>query len=549
MPRTESHSSSRGTSPTLFQPTDTEPGVLEAGGKNLDKYQNEKVREEDEVSKTSKQEPTGNASIESANNETSSHAGSSETDSEFVVWWEEPADQDPANPMNWPMSKKWLNVLSMSGISFLVPLASSMFAPGIPQVMEDFNTTSSTFATFVVSIFVLGFAFGPLLLAPLSEMFGRVIIYNVTNILFLVFTILCAVAQSPSMLLAFRFLSGFAGVATITCGSGTIADIMPREKRGLAMSIWSVGPILGPMVGPIAGGYLTEGAGWRWVFWVIAIAIGCMSLFAFVVMKETYAVTILERKAKALRKSTGNSAYRSKLASKLSNKELMRISIVRPLKMLIFCPIVTAMCSYIAIMYGLLYILFTTFTFIFEDVYGFSTSAAGLAFIGSGIGTLCGLAYVAILSDKTIKMRAAKGKTITPEDRLPLIITVPGSLALPIGFLIYGWAAEKHAHWIVAQLGTLIIGFGSIAILMSIQTYLVDAFTQYAASVIAANAVMRSLLGALLPLCGLDMYDALGWGWGNTLLGFVALAFAPLPWVFGWYGDRIRNSKRGQIKL
>lgn len=150
-----------------------------------------------------------------------------------------------------------------------------MLAPGVQLVMEDFNTSSTTFATFVVSIFVLGFACGPLLLAPLSELYGRVIIYNITNVLFLGFTILCAVSQNQSMLLAFRFLSGFAGVATITIGSGTIADIMPREKRGKAVSIWSVGTILGPMVGPIIGGYVAEVAGWRWMFWAISITVSC----------------------------------------------------------------------------------------------------------------------------------------------------------------------------------------------------------------------------------------------------------------------------------
>lgn len=148
-----------------------------------------------------------------------------------------------------------------------------MLAPGVQLVMQDYNTDSTTFATFVVSIFVLGFACGPLLLAPLSELYGRVIVYNITNLLFLAFTCLCALSQNQSMLLAFRFLSGFAGVATITIGSGTIADIMPREKRGKAVSIWSVGTILGPMVGPIIGGYVAEVAGWRWMFWAISIAV------------------------------------------------------------------------------------------------------------------------------------------------------------------------------------------------------------------------------------------------------------------------------------
>lgn len=148
-----------------------------------------------------------------------------------------------------------------------------MLSPAVQLVMQEFNTSSTTFATFVVSIFVLGFACGPLLLAPLSELYGRVLIYNITNVLFLAFTIGCALSKNESMLLAFRFLSGFAGVATITIGSGTIADIMPREKRGKAVSIWSVGTILGPMVGPIIGGSVTEKYGWRWMFWVISMVV------------------------------------------------------------------------------------------------------------------------------------------------------------------------------------------------------------------------------------------------------------------------------------
>lgn len=153
-----------------------------------------------------------------------------------------------------------------------------MFAPGIPRVMAEFNSTSNVTATFVVSIFVLGFAFGPLILAPLSELYGRVIVYNVCNVFFVLFTIGCALAQNMDMLLAFRFLAGFAGVATVTCGSGTVADLMPTEKRGGAMAMWALGPILGPIVGPVTGGFLIQAAGWRWSFWLITIAVSPLAL-------------------------------------------------------------------------------------------------------------------------------------------------------------------------------------------------------------------------------------------------------------------------------
>lgn len=123
-----------------------------------------------------------------------------------------------------------------------------MFAPGVPDVMKDFNTSSNLLATFVVSIYVLGFAFGPLVVAPASELLGRSPVYHICNILFMIFTILNAVSVNLPMLIAFRFLAGFAGVGAITIGSGTIADLIPPERRGLCMALWSMGPIFGPVV-------------------------------------------------------------------------------------------------------------------------------------------------------------------------------------------------------------------------------------------------------------------------------------------------------------
>lgn len=90
------------------------------------------------------------------------------------------------------------------------------------------------------------------------------------------------------------------------------------------------------------------------------------------------------------------------------------------------------------------------------------------------------------------------------------------------------------------EIGTGIVSFGMLTILICIQTYLVDAYTRHAANVTAANAILRSLLGALLPLCGLKLYDAIGLGWGNSLLAFIALSMAPLPVIFELFGARLR---------
>jgi multidrug resistance protein len=188
-----------------------------------------------------------------------------------VVSWDGP--DDPQNPKNWTDKKKWTNVAVLSILTVITPLGSSMFAPGIPKIMAQFHSTDSTTATFILSIYILGFAFGPLIIAPLSEVYGRWVMYNIGNLLFTIFTVCTALSNGIGMMMAFRFLMGLAGAVPITIGSGSIADIMPVEMRGRAMSIWALGPLLGPCIGPVAGGFLTEAAGWRWVFWLIAIVV------------------------------------------------------------------------------------------------------------------------------------------------------------------------------------------------------------------------------------------------------------------------------------
>ncbi|KAI8936028.1 hypothetical protein NX059_007530 [Plenodomus lindquistii] len=463
-----------------------------------------------------------------------------------IVDWEGPSD--PANPQNWTQGKKWGIVGAIGATTLITPLASSFFAPGVPQVLEAFNESSNLIAAFVVSVYLIGFAIGPLIIAPMSELYGRTPLYHISAFLFVIFNVACALSTSMGMLIAFRFLAGCAGAAPLTLGGGTIADMFPPQQRAGAMAIWSSGPLLGPVIGPICGGFLVDNASWRWVFWILAIAGGVTGLLVLAVARETYHPILLERKAAALRKETGNSALRSKLAKDLPPKEIITQAIVRPMKMLLLSPIVGLMSLYVAINYGILYLFFTTITFVFEGQYRFSSGSVGLAYIGVGVGMMIGMAALGTVSDKLIQKQQALGN-VRPEHRLPMRLTVPGAVALPIGVFIYGWTTYYKVHWIVPIMATSLIGLGNLTCMMTIQTYLVDAFTIHAASAIAANTVLRSVFGGVLPLAGLSMYDALGLGWGNSLLGFISLAFIPVPIFFKYRGESIRTNPKFQVNL
>ncbi|EEH06363.1 cycloheximide resistance protein [Histoplasma capsulatum G186AR] len=463
-----------------------------------------------------------------------------------IVDWDGP--DDPMNPHNWPRTKKIGIVVVIAMITFLTPLGSSMFAPATAEVMSEFNTSNPELASFVVSVYLLGYAFGPLIIAPLSELYGRMYLYHVCNILFIVFNVSCAVAPSLDSLIVFRFFAGAAGSCPLTLGAASLADMIRQEKRGAAMGAWALGPLVGPVVGPIAGGYLTEAMGWRWTFWILAIASGVVSINTFLFLSESCHPVLLERKRKRLVKETGNHNLKSVLDTGKTPKQLFLFAIIRPTKMLFLSPIVFLLSLFMAVVYGYLYLLFTTFANVFVEKYNFSTGSVGLAFLGIGVGSIMGLAISSAFSD-TILQRLAKRNNgeMKPEYRIPLMI--PGGLCVPIGLFWYGWTAEKGVHYLAPIVGTSFVGGGMIIIFMTGSTYLVDAFTIHAASAMAATTLLRSLGGAVLPLCGLKMYSTLGLGWGNSLLGFIALALTPIPWVFYQFGERMRTSKRFHVEF
>lgn len=166
-----------------------------------------------------------------------------------------------------------------------------------------------------------------------------------------------------------------------------------------------------------------------------------MSLVALIFMRESYGPVLLERKARRIRAETGDDSYRSKLDDGKQPKELFTRAIVRPTKLLFLSPICSLMSLYLSLVYGTLYVLFTTFTFVFKENYGFSSSTVGLVYLGVGIGMMFGLAFLILTSDRTLKkLRTRNGGQYKPEYRLPPLMYT--AWVLPVGLFIYGWAVQ-----------------------------------------------------------------------------------------------------------
>jgi len=195
-----------------------------------------------------------------------------------------------------------------------------------------------------------------------------------------------------------------------------------------------------------------------------------------------------------------------------------------------------------AFMYGIYYLMFTTFPILFSDTYGFNTEIGGLVYLGLGIGFVVATLFGAKTANQMYHYLTAKNGGIgTPEMRIPALAF--GSLWVPIGLFWFGWSAQAKIHWIMPIIGSGIFGFGMMTTFLPIQLYLVDAF-QFAASALAAASVLRSLFGFAFPLFAAQMFEALGYGGGGSLLGGLAIVLGiPFPvWIYyKGEGMRARN--------
>ncbi|KUJ10234.1 MFS multidrug transporter-like protein [Mollisia scopiformis] len=459
-----------------------------------------------------------------------------------IVGWE--SQDDPDMPLNFPESRKWFLIALLASITFISPLASSMFAPAVSFMDITFHNSSPLLSSLSVSIFVLGYVVGPLILAPLSEIYGRRYVLTGANIFFCVWQIGAALSPNLSALIVFRFLAGIGGSGCLTIGGGVIADLFHPDRRGLASSVYSLGPLFGPVLGPVCGGFIGQRLGWRWVFWILLIAGSLVTIAIEILNRETNPRVLIQRKVTRLRKELNRTDLRSCYETNgqvHSPTGILLNGIVRPLKMLFLSPIIFLLSLYMAVAYGLLYLLFTTATQVFTETYHWQPDICGLAYIGLGIGFFAGLGVVARISDATVvRMTKANDGVFEPEMRLPACIFF--ACWLPVTFFWYGWSADKAVHWIVPVIGLIPFGFGMMGIFIPIQTYTIDSFPQFAASGVAALTVSRSLFGAFLPLAGPSMYSKLGLGWGNSVLGFIAIGLIPAPILIYKFGGRIRKN-------
>ena len=477
----------------------------------------------------------------------------------YLVDWNGP--NDPDNPLNWPFRKRVFVTGLICLLTFSVYLGSAIYSPGIELVAAYFHV-GTVVATLGLTLFVFGYGIGPMIgLSAASEIpaIGRSLPYLLTLFLFVILQIPTALVNNIAGFMILRFLAGLFGSPPLATGGASIVDMYGPRNRPLAIAVWGLSAVCGPVLGPLIGGFASQSfgiQGWRWTIWPLLMLSGFTLVVLILTLPETSSSNILYRRAQRLRKVTGNPNLRTKgeiFSSHLNGKEIALMTIVRPFELSFTQPIVLGINLHIGLVssnpsrhlsgnsapwnanhadlmnchtfspshhvlthailtfvfvsppqvYGILYLWFEAFPIVFNQTYGFNAGQSGLAFMGIFVGAI--LVYIpfflwhrysyAPLYDKQ------NGK-VPPEKWLePAIL---GAWAIPICMFGFGWTANRAIPWIVPIIMSSFFSIGTFLLFQSGLAYLGDCYPEYIASVYGGNDFFRSSIGAALPLVSLS---------------------------------------------
>ncbi|KAG1744317.1 major facilitator superfamily domain-containing protein [Suillus occidentalis] len=440
-----------------------------------------------------------------------------EGDTHLVVL--EPQD----NPQNLSSLRRWIAVLIISSAS----LCAAFTEQGAAQTFH----VSHEVTILGISLFVTGLGTGPLLVGPLSEVYGRNIVYQISYALFFIFTFPVVFAPNIAVFLVFRLITGFCGSAFLSVAGGSVSDMFPNSSIASPMAVYTISPFIGPNL------Y------WEWTYRVQLCWIFVEFLMLVLFVPETYVPVILKKKARRLRESTGDPKFYAPLDRREGTlASAILFSCYTPFQLLLFDRMALLLDSWNALVLGILYLAFQAFPIIFEDVHGFNTQTTGLTFIGIGFGMLSaistqplwnrGVPFVCRAASTSISMtlfsrlyaRETDKYNGDPPPEMRLIMGQVGGILVPVGLFWLAFTTYPQVHWIAPIIASVPFGAGIYFVFTSTFTYL--------------------HLPAAFPLFAGAMYNKLGTVGATALLAGLATIMAPLPFIFYRIGARLRKNSR-----
>ncbi|KZZ91527.1 fluconazole resistance protein (FLU1) [Moelleriella libera RCEF 2490] len=452
--------------------------------------------------------------------------------------------------------KKFFVLLASVMLVLNSTMSSALPSMAIPEITAEFGISSPTENVLPISVFLIGYVFGPLIWGPLTEQYGRRNLSIASFLAFSAFTMACALAPTWEAFLVFRMFTGACAGAPIAIIAGILADVFGDHRtRGRAFAAFMCqgteqqATVWGPLFAPIVSGFAAISIGWRWAFWIGLIYAGA-TLCVIVWLPETFAPILLERRAKKMRKE--NPLLRVVAPRELEEtnlNQLLTVVITRPIRMLASELIVTASCAYLALVYAIFYMSFQAFPIIFRDLYGLNSGLTGLTYLPIGVGSALSLCMF-YWWDSVLARAQRQGKAWAKKEeyrRLPLAV-IGGPLYV-VSLFWLGLSAKMSMPFVVPMLAGVPFGMGYVLIFMALLNYLTDAYEVFAASANAAASCTRSVLAAVLPLATTRMFEQLGIKGACALLGGLSAGMCAIPFVFIWKGPAIRARSKFCIAL
>lgn len=430
--------------------------------------------------------------------------------------------RDPVNPHTWSRSQRWVMTVILSFLAFMSFWAAGAYSPGINSIKAE-HYVSSEVAVLGTALYPLGFTFGPLIGAPLSELYGRRIVFLTCLPLTILSVVGLALSYNMPMILFFRLLSAVFISGPFAVAGGAVSDLWTQDERPIPIILYSTAPNLGSTLGVVVGGFTNYFLTWQYTFWIQAILLGVCNIMVIFFVPESYAPLLRKERS----------------TSSVSVRRTLMVALQRPFVLLFTEPIVFVLSVYLAFVYGLLFCSFSAYPVEFEVVRGWNVLDSSLTFLGIS----CGI----ILGGLTSRLFAPLyRRNPTPEGRLYQACV--GAVLLPVS--MFWWALTSGPGVnafspIVAGGG---IGCALLFLFLSITDYIVDTYLIYAASALAANGAFRTTVSAAFPLFSRQMFVNLTPLWAMCLLGFLSLLLTPIPFVLVKYGALIRARGKYTIK-
>lgn len=445
---------------------------------------------------------------------------------------------DKENPFNWSGKRKAFISCLLCLMTLFIGLATTAYSSGISDMVEDFGVSNELGQ---LGLFTFNFtcALAPLFLAPFCELAGRRVVYVGSYVCFALMFIGLALGQNIATIIVCRALLGLFGcVGTILVG-GTFGDMYTPAHRAIPMASFSFIAIFGTVAAPIYAGFIDQALGWRWVEGIQGLANIPLGIVIAIFLTETRGGVTLSKRAKMLRKNTGDERFVTHNDLEAPGiKQMLHNSSVKAIRMLFTEPVVFAFGLWISFAWFLTFLFLSVIPITFADKRGWGEGVAGLPYIALCVGATIGFGMNFFQIKKYKSLVADPSRKVHPEARLYGALC--GSVWLPVGLFIYSFTQYAQLSWVGPVIGLALIGIGIFFIFESCYSYTSDCYGENSSSAIAGQGFMRNTLGAVSPLFATQFFENLGSQYAGLLLALIATLLTFIPFVLFKFGPALR---------